>query len=371
MLPAFELEEYLLAHESRATISLCASSLETVSLSRLLSLADEETRALWDGLVLDYSQPQGLPMLKAEISQQYKAILPESVCIFAGAAEAIMCTLQGLLTTDDHAIVVTPCYQSLETIPASLCEVTSISLDEADGWSLRLDAVEAAVRPNTKLIVINFPNNPTGALPDWPTLAALIELARRHNLYLFSDEVYRGMEIDPADRLPAIADCYERGISICSISKPYGLPGLRVGWVASQDASVIDAATAVKHYMSICPNSTGEVLALMALRAQTQILDKNLSIMRRNLRHIDQFFAQHCDLFKWQIPKGGCIGFPQLLSSESAGQFAERLLQEEGVLILPGHVYRWGNHHFRISYGKANMSDALTRFQQCLISMPV
>lgn len=364
MLPVFELEEYLLRHEARATVSLCSSGLETVNLSRLLSLADAESLAFWDVLALEYSQPQGFLPLREEIGKQYESVSAEEVCVFAGAAEAIMCTLRGILRPVDHAVVVVPCYQSLESIPASICDVTLVPLDAATDWRLDLEAIEAALRPNTRLIVMNFPNNPTGSVLEHDTLRALVELARRRNIYLFSDEVYRGMEIDPADRVSAIVDVYERGISVGSLSKLYGLPGLRIGWVASQDSAVINAAIGQKHYMSICPNSASERLALMALRAQDAIVAPNLTIMRQNLEYMNRFFGRHQDVFQWKAPKGGCIGFPELKNGQSAEGFAQALLEQEGVLVLPSHLYHWPDRYLRISYGKSTMPEALEKLER-------
>jgi aspartate/methionine/tyrosine aminotransferase len=364
LFPAFELEQYLLRHEPDATISLCASGLEPLGISELLSMADSESLALWGRLSLEYTQPHGLPALREELSRQYLSITSEQISVFAGAAEAIMCTLQGLLTPTDHAIVVVPCYQSLESIPASCCEISKVELEEAFGWRLNLEKIENAIKPNTKIIIINFPNNPTGALPDRETFYQLVEIARRHNLYLFSDEVYRLMELDPTHRLPAAADCYEKGISVSSMSKVYGLPGIRIGWVSSAAPGVLRAAMGMKHYMSICPNSAGELLALMALRTQEHITARGLSVMQDNLPHLQRFFERFSQVFDWTPPQGGCLGFPRLRTQEPIEHFALRLLHEEGVLILPGNLYGWSGNRFRISYGRRNMGEALTKLEK-------
>ncbi len=362
MLPTFQLEHYLGLHEHKATISLCSSGLESMGLEELLALADAKGLALWEQLRLGYSQPQGLPALRHEISRQYACLSPEQVAVFSGAAEGILCTLSGMLDRADHTVVIRPCYQSLESIPASRCQVSAVELDETNRWQLDAERVVAAIRPNTKIIVFNFPNNPTGALPNWDTMDALIQIARQRGIYLFSDEVYRLMEIDPATRLPAIADCYERGISVSSMSKPYGLPGLRIGWVATQAPEVLQATSGIKHYASICPNSASEVLAFMALRAKEQILQRNQAIMTANLSVMDSFFKAQA-LFEWTAPLGGCIGFPKLLTGEAIDRFALRLLEEEQVLILPGTLYGNPNNRFRISFGQKTMKEGLTRFE--------
>lgn len=366
MLPPFELEQYLLLHEHKASLSLCSSGLESMSLSELLALSDSETMVLFRQTRLEYSPPHGLERLRQEIARHYPGICPEQVCVFAGSAEGIFCTLQGLLTPEDHAVVITPCYQSLYSVPASQCAITAVSLDETSGWQLDLDRVQAALRPNTKVIVVNFPNNPTGALPTLGIMSELIEIARKRGLYIFSDEVYRLMEIDPADRLPPIASLYERGISVSSMSKAYGLPGLRIGWVISQAPEVLSSAIGIRHYTSICPNSTSEILALMALRAGESILEKNHHVMRSNLLLVDQFFDSAKEQCHWIKPKGGCLGFPRLLTSETAESLSLRLLENEGVLILPGSLYGKYSNHFRIGFGQRSTRDALNKFKHTL-----
>lgn len=366
MLPPFELENYLLRHEHKACLSFCSSGLESMPVSDLLALAGPDSLAIFDNTALDYSSPQGAEPLRQQIALQYERILPKDVCVFAGAAEGILCTLQGFLNDGDHAVVVTPCYQSLYSVPASRCEVTPVSLNADDGWQLDLDGIQASLRANTRLIVVNFPNNPTGALPSKSTMAGLVEMARKRGIYLFSDEVYRWMEIDPADRLPPMADWYERGISLSSMSKAYGMPGLRIGWIATRAPEVLSSAVEMKHYTSICPNSPAEVLGMIALRSGEKILDRNLQVMRSNLDRVDQFFIRMEDKCDWVRPRGGCLGFPRLLVPETADLLCRRLLEEEGVLVLPGSLYGRYENHFRIGFGRQEAAQGLVRLERIL-----
>lgn len=366
MFPPFQLEQYLLEHEHQVRLSLCASGLETTTLSELLSLASPESQALWGQSSLDYTHPQGSEILREAIAQQYDSMASHQIGVFAGAAEGILCTLQGLLTPEDHAVVITPCYQSLLSIPDTLCPVTAVSLEEATGWQLDLDRVQSSLRPNTKVIVINFPNNPTGALPSVGIMGELIEMARKRGIYIFSDEVYRLMEVDSADRLPPMASWYERGISVSSMSKAYGLPGLRIGWVASQAPEVLSAAIDIKHYTSICVNSASEALAVIALRSGSRILERNLQVMRANLSMMDQFFERMQEQCRWVRPKGGCLGFPRYLLSESANGLCQQLLEETGVQILPGSLYGCYDSHFRIGFGRRDCEEGLSQLESAL-----
>lgn len=363
MLPPFELEQYLLAHEHKPYLSLCSSGLESIALGELLTLAGADYLAMFNNTSLDYSAPQGAEFLRQEIAMQYQEISSQDVCVFAGAAEGILCALKGFLTADDHAVVITPIYQSLYSVPASQCAVTAVPLDEASGWQLELDKVEAALRPNTKLIVLNFPNNPTGAVPERGIIAGLIEIARKRGIYIFSDEVYRLMEVNPADRLPSMADAYERGISISSMSKAYGLPGLRIGWLATRAPQVISSAIHMKHYTSICPNSASEVLALTALRIGNQILERNLQVMRANLDLAERFMERVEDKCRWVKPRGGCLGFSRLLISEAAEALSLRLLEQNRVMILPGNLYGKYDRHFRLGFGRRDFAEALPQLE--------
>lgn len=272
ILPTFKLEEYLGAREFKAPFSLCSSDMQSRTVPELLAMADDACTQLWQNLALSYTQPEGLPMLRQEISRLYQDINAEQVLMFAGAEEGIYCAAHALLTNTDHAIVVVPCYQSLEAIPQSLCDVTLIKLNESQNWALDLDRIKAAVRPQTKLIVINFPHNPTGAVIDRKTLFGLIAIARQQGAYIFSDEVYRLLELDENNRLPAIADCYEKGLSLSVMSKAYGLPGLRIGWIVTRSPEVLKQMENMKYYLSICNSAPSEILALIALRAKEAIL---------------------------------------------------------------------------------------------------
>lgn len=359
-LPVFKLEDYLSTREFRAPYMLCASDAETHSMTELLNMADDESANLWNKLTLNYTEPYGLPILLKEIAGLYgDAINLENILSFAGAEEAIYCACHALLSEIDHAIVITPCYQSLESIPSSLCDVTKIQLRHEDGWRLDLDKVKEAIKPNTKLLLINYPHNPTGALLTKEEQAALINLARAHNIWIFSDEVYRMLELSEQDRLPMMVDQYEKGLSLGVMSKAFGLAGLRVGWIAFQSKDILQKMSGLKHYLSICNSAPSEVLSLIALRNKDKILDRNLGIMKNNILLLDLFFEDYAHMVEWVRPKGGCIGFPKLKAPISAYDFSEDLLNAKGVVTLPHTVYDFEENHFRVGFGRKNMPAAL------------
>ena len=371
LLPEFRLETYFSRWEFSAKYILCGSDIETLSLQELLALASDEDRGRWDKLRLGYVETFGTPALRQAIAETYESISAGEVLAFAGAEEGLFAAMHAVLEPDDHAIVIVPNYQSAETLPASICAVTGIALAADDDWNLDLDELRAAIRPNTRLISINFPHNPTGKIIARDQFNELVGMAREHDLYLFSDEVYRLTERDPAKRLPQAADVYEKGLSLNVLSKAYGLAGLRIGWIASRDTALLGKMERIKHYLSICNSAPGEALAVIALHARHEILERNRALVDSNLERLGAFFGRHRDLFDWRVPDGGSIGFPRYRGADGVDAFCERLVQQTGVLLLPGSVYRsplaaTPEDHFRIGYGRRNMPDALEVLERFL-----
>src|SRR6185437_7484491 len=186
------------------------------------------------------------------------------------------------------------------------------------GWALDLDELRAALRPRTRLVSVNFPNNPTGAMPDEATWRALAALCDERGITLFSDEVYRGLEQPPQQALPQAADLSSRALSLNVMSKAYGLPGLRIGWLAGRDRDLLRRLERAKDYTTICNSAPSEVLALIALRAREQVLGRTRGIVAANLPAFGEFFAQFGDLFEWAPPQGGCVCFPRYRGADGA-----------------------------------------------------
>ena len=364
MLPDFKLETYFSKWEFTARYHMCASDMESLSVKELLAMADDEDRRLWDDLRLGYTETFGMPALRQAIANTYDNIDESELLTFAGAEEGIFVAMQVLLTADDHAIVITPNYQAAETVPGSICEVTGLALDPDDNWELDIAALREAIRPNTRIISINCPHNPTGKVFSHQALEQIIAIARETGIYVFSDEVYRLLERSEEIRLPQVADIYERGLSLNVMSKAYGLPGLRIGWIATRDREVLSRMERAKHYLSICNSGPSEVLALIALNASDYILKRNRGIIDDNLKLLNAFFADYPKLFEWTVPDGGCIGYPRYAGADGVESFCEELVEQSGVLLLPASVYRSAlnttpTDRFRIGFGRANMGEGL------------
>ncbi|MFB7907071.1 aminotransferase class I/II-fold pyridoxal phosphate-dependent enzyme [Kitasatospora sp. NPDC056076] len=370
-LPDFRLETYFTRWEFTARHHLTASDAQTMTMAELLALAGPEDREAWDTLALGYTETFGDPGLRRAIAGMYERVDADDVICFGGAQEGINLAMQVLLEPGDHAVVVTPNYQSAETVPLSLCEVTGVALDERQDWALDLDAVEAALRPNTKVLSVNFPNNPTGTLIDAADLARLAGLCEERGIRLFSDEVYRGLERDPARILPQAADLSATALSLNVTSKSLGLPGLRIGWIACRDRELRTRLERAKHYTTICNSAPSEVLARIAITAREGILARNRAVIAANLPHFDAFFAEFPELFDWRAPDGGCVAYPRYLGPDGVEDFCTALVEQAGVLLMPASMFRseltpTPADRFRIGVGRRDPGPALEAFADWL-----
>lgn len=285
--------------------------------------------------------------------------------MFAGAEEAIFAFMNVALDAGDHIIIHTPCYQSLTEIPTAIgCEVTRWQTSQDSNWELDVEFLRDSIKPNTRAIVVNCPHNPTGYLMSHDKQQQLIDIARHHNLLLFSDEVYRFLEYDPDDRLPAACDLYENAISLGVMSKAYGLAGLRIGWIATQNATLYEKMASFKDYTTICNSAPSEFLSLIALRNRDTLVKRNVGIIQHNLDMLDTFFANYQDIFHWQRPKAGSIAFPGLKLDHPIDEFCRDLVEKKEIMLLPGTCYEPHSQNFRVGFGRANMPDSLQQLEE-------
>jgi len=361
-LQPFRLERYLAEHEFTAPHLLCASDCESVPLRDLLAMEPGAEERFLD-LRLGYTEPLGDPGLREAIATLYTDVHPDQVLVHAGAEEAIFNLMNVVLQTGDHVVVHTPCYQSLGEVARGIgARVDNWQGQPEDGWRLDLGRLESMLTPETRLVVINAPHNPTGFLPDPSFWAALSDLSEQHGFLLFSDEVYRGLEHDPAHRLPSMADVNPRAAALGVMSKTYGLAGLRIGWIITRDETLYRSLAAFKDYTTICCSGPSEFLAELALRHRGPIVERILGIIRRNLEQLDAFFERHRDRFHWIRPRAGSIAFPDLRLGQ-VDEFCDELREVAGVLLLPGSVFGLGYNAFRIGFGRADLPRALARLE--------
>lgn len=367
-LPDFRLETHFSKWEFRVRHHLTASDAESISTRDLLALATPDEREAFENLWLGYTETFGAPDLREAIASLYRERDAGDVLCFAGASEGIFAANSVILDRDSHAIVVTPNYQSHETLPLAICAATGVPLDPDDGWSLDVDRVAGALRPNTRLVTINFPHNPTGAILPLDRYDALIELCRKHGIYILHDEIFHGLGPSGARHLPYVADRYERGLSLGVMSKAYGLPGLRIGWIACAERELLSRMERMKHYLSICNSGPSERLALIALRNRDRLIGRNCAIIDDNLPKWDAFFERHAELFEWRRPDGSCTAFPRYRGPEGVEEFCRSLAEENGVLFLPSTIFRselgpTPSDRFRLGFGRAGLDQGLAALE--------
>ena len=357
----FALERYFARVEFAVKNVLCASDCEPLAMAELLEMADDDARERWASLRLGYTESLGLPALREAIAGLYERASADDIITFAGAEEAVFLYMHAALSAGDHAVVVWPAYQSLHEVARSLgASVTLVPLNPRD-WSLDVDAVAAAMRPNTRVVVINFPHSPTGAQIPAADFARLVSIVELHGAQLFSDEVYRFLE-HSSERLPAAVEQSLSGVSLGVMSKAFGLAGIRIGWVATRDPTLRKRLAAGKDYTTICSSAPSEILALIALRARARVLERTHSIIVENLATLEGFFARNERRFSWVRPTAGSVCFPALARGD-IDDFSARLVQEEGILLLPGSQFGYPGNHFRLGYGRRDMVSGLLRLE--------
>ncbi|MBU1244016.1 aminotransferase class I/II-fold pyridoxal phosphate-dependent enzyme [Myxococcota bacterium] len=363
-LSPFHLERYFARHEFSAPYLLGSSDCESWRLDELVAFEPDAAGCL-ARLHLGYTESLGAPDLRAAVAGLYEKIDADHVLVHAGAGEAIFNFMNVALEPGDHVVVQEPCYQSLAEVARGIgAQVTPWRGRPETGWALDLGDLERVLTPRTRWVVVNFPHNPTGFLPTRAFLDELVGLSRRHGFRLFCDEVYRGLEQDPADRLPAAAELDEGAVSLGVMSKSFGLAGLRIGWIASRDARLLGEMARFKDYTTICNAAPSEFLATLALRHADAILARNLGIVKDNLALLDAFFSNHASRFEWTRPIAGPIAFPRLRGGRDADAFCADLVEKAGVMLLPGSLY--GPEYaasFRLGFGRRNLPEALSRLE--------
>ena len=362
----FQLERYFGPLEFQARYLLSSSDCETMSIGELLGLAGMPLAELAN-LRLGYTESQGDPALRKVIARFYPGLAANNILVTNAPEEAIFLAMQVLLKPGDRVVVQTPCYQSLSELAAYRgCTVEPWPmLETAGGWRVDLDHLAQLLTADTRLLVINTPHNPTGYHFSLEEFETILHLAASRGVWLFCDEMYRGLEYDPARRLPPASTRYERAISLWGMSKTFGLAGLRIGWLALQDQSLLDELIRWKDYTTICSSAPSEFLARLALEQAEVIGGRSAGIIQTNLGHMRRFMAGTGDWFAWREPLAGPICFVRLQHGQAAA-FCEVLRQERGILLVPSTLFDFGEAHLRFGLGRQNFPEGLAVLQAYL-----
>jgi aspartate/methionine/tyrosine aminotransferase len=365
MMRPFALERYFARHEFSAKYLLGSSDPESLSVAQLLALEPGSEDGL-SRLRLGYTESAGDSSLRREIAGLYESLGPDQVLVFSGAEEPIFVFMNTALERGDHLIVHFPSYPSHYAVAESLgLQVSRWSGDPAVGWAPDPAELPRLLRPNTRAILASSPHNPTGYHFGRGAWNDIIAFARRHGLLLFSDEVYRGTEHDPGDRLPAACDLYENGVSLNGLSKSYGLAGLRLGWIAARNPTLLARLAEFKDYLTICNSAPSEYLGRIAVRHSSELFERTRRRLVGNLGLLETFFLRQERLFRWLRPRAGTTTFPEFRDG-SALEFCDRLVEETGIMLVPGGLFDVEGEFLRFGYGRADFPEALAKLEEHL-----
>lgn len=362
----FKLERYFAKHEFTAKYLLSSSDCDGYELKYLVEIASEKEKKLWNNLKLGYTESQGNSLLRDAILQYYKIKSIENVVV-ASPGELNFISMNVLLNSNDHVITVSPCYQSLYEVVSSIkCEL-SFWKPNPENWEFNTNDLNKLIKKNTKLIILNFPHNPTGSYLKKDQLYQIVNLAESNDIYIFSDEMYHKLIIDDIEELPPISDIYEKGISLWGMSKTFGLAGLRIGWLVSNDIDFINSIVAFKDYLSICNSAPSEILSIIALNNIDKIITPNLEKIKRNVSLFNDFSAKHPLISNFIPPKAGSTSFVKLNIKQSSLKFSNQLVKETGIMTVPSEMFGGTGKYIRIGFGRNNFYKALNELENYLI----
>jgi aspartate/methionine/tyrosine aminotransferase len=306
-------------------------------------------------LSLLYNEHRGAPGLRALVVEDARGLSSADVLITHGAAGALFIVATSLLSTSDHLIVVRPNYATnLETPRAIGCEITCIDLSFEEDFVLNIDAVRRALRPNTKLISVTSPHNPTGVMLNEVQLHALASIAGDSGARLLVDETYRDLSLD--GRLPIAASLGIEVISVSSLSKAYGVPGIRLGWIITSDASLQELFLAAKEQIGICGSVLNEWIAEQILSKREAILPQRLVTMRQRRQLVENWISQEPTL-EWVRPAGGVVCFPRLKEAAADPETFYKRLANYGTYVGPGHWFEMPDRYFRLGFGWPSLQE--------------
>lgn len=360
----FAIERYFAKYEFTAKYLLSSSDCDGFSMDYVLNLASSEEKNAWNNLKLGYTETRGSEALRTVISSQYDQIGLENIVV-SSPGEANFSLMNVLLQRGDHVISMAPMYQSMYQVAKNMgCKLSFWQPDFVNNtWYYDPSVLAQLITPKTKLIVVNFPHNPTGFSPNLSDFQAIIAIARQHGIVLFSDEMYWQLAHQPQDVLPAVCDVYENGVSLWGMAKSFGLGGVRIGWLASQNKDILLKVESFKDYLSICSSAPSEILSTIALNHKTHFINPNVEKIKKNIGVFTDFVDRNKDFFDFPMPNSGSTAFVRLKTKEKTLDFAEKVVRDTGIMLLPAETFEYGTQHVRIGFGRENMPEILDIFE--------
>jgi aspartate/methionine/tyrosine aminotransferase len=353
----FKLERYFAQHEFTAKHLLSSSDCDGYGQDYVLDRANPTELKMWNDIKLGYTESAGNPILRESITQFYKTKNIEEVVV-GSPGELNYITMRVLLEKQDHVVAVSPAYQSLHEVVHSIgCEISYWTPNE--NWAFDPSQLEHLVRKNTKLIIINFPHNPTGSYLTLSELNQIVSIAKKNDCYIFSDEMYHKLLAKSEKELPPISDLYSKGISLWGTSKSFGLAGLRTGWLVCNDLDFIHRVICYKDYLSICSSAPSEILSIIALNHIDDFLQPNIKKIQQNIKLFAEF-AQTQDVISSFIPpKSGSTAFVKLNINCSSLEFSNYLVEKAGIMTIPAEMFDHPGKFIRVGFGRESLPKIL------------
>lgn len=360
----FLLERHFAQYEFKVPYQLSCSDCEPLTLNELLAMASPDSIRLWENLTLSYTESAGHPLLRKEISFLYGGVNPDGILVCV-PEEGIFLVMNVLLNPGDHLVVISPSYQSLHDIAPGLgCRVSAWEADDSNTY--RIETLKSLVNEKTRMVVINFPHNPTGAQISRIMLEGIAGFCDKAGIYLFSDEMYRGLEPDPGERLPCAASLTNWGVALSGMSKSFALPGLRIGWLVSRNPVILEKLIRLKDYTTICASAPAEILAIIALQNHERILARNLAIIQKNISLVNAFAGRNHGRVSWIPPAAGSVALLELSGGNKAEELCRDLLEKKGVLAVGSHLFNLAKPSLRLGLGRIDFPEALERLEEVL-----
>lgn len=363
----FKLERYFAIHEFSAKYLMSSSDCDGFSMSDVLGIADEAELELWNSLKLGYTESTGHPLLKDAILRHYNSFEIEKMdrqnVIVSSPGELSFSLMNALLSPKDHAIVISPSYQSLyEVIKSIGCDISFWKPDE-ENWSFSIDDLRKLIKVNTKLIVINFPHNPTGAYMKRKEYDELIRIARENSIYIYSDEMYYKLNYNEQyPLLPPISVMYEKGISLWGMSKSFGMAGLRIGWIVSKEKELLKKTASFKDYLSICSGAPSEILSIIALNHSEYFIKQNIKKICKNISLFKDFVnsdSSRAIFSNFIIPQAGSVAFVKINYAGSSLDFSNHLVKTTGIMTVPSEMFDYRSGFLRVGFGRESFPEVI------------
>ena len=358
----FAVEEWMNAWEVGAKYNIAETCVDSISMNELFELTGEDKTEFLNRLCarrLSYGDIEGLPEFRKGVCGLYKTLTIENIVPTHGASGANHHVFYSLISPGDRVVSIMPTYQQLYSIPESYgADVQILHLSKENNYLPDLEKLRRLVTPETKMICINNPNNPTGALMSEQLLREIVEIARSADAWILCDEVYRHLSQED-DWCPSIVDLYEKGISVSSMSKVFSLAGLRLGWIATHDMSVVKSCLSHRDYNLVSCGVFDEMLAAAALKHRDKLLERSRKIVRENLQILDNWVSSepHVSYVK---PKAGTTALVYYDLDIPSYEFCEEMYKKTGAFVTPGDCFEVP-HGMRIgyAYGKQDLIDGL------------